>query len=74
MNSYNLRGQDIIKGYENLRINGNNIVKEYNNIFTGLQDGYELTFLMYNGIRGSVFCVFGYSRINNNDMIPKYHL
>jgi len=69
MESYNLRGQDIIKGYENLRINGNNIVKEYKNLFTGLQDGYELKFLMYNGIKGFVFCLFGYSNINNNDMI-----
>jgi hypothetical protein len=69
MDSYNLRGQDIIKGYENLRINGNNIVKEYNNLFTRLQDGYELKFLMYNGINGSVYCLFGYSRINNNEMI-----
>jgi len=69
MESYHLRGQDIIKRYEILRINGNNIVKEYKNLFTGLQDGNELKFLMYNGIRGSVFCLFGYSSINNNDMI-----
>ena len=69
MGLYNLRGHDIIKGYGNLRINGDNILKKYKNLFTGFTNDYSLKFVMYNNSNRSVYCAFIYSNMINNDMI-----